>query len=273
MLQLELLGVSQSQEQPYPLVLLRHENRVLPLDCVCGRAWRHLSLFLTPGYDLRRQAWLTAQGAGWFRDGFGGRHLDRVPMTSMQRRLAMKVAKYSLLVVGLSSLACLNIGCMGRAISEGLGTVTGASGKVVLIDKTQQLQQYRGFVVDSVTVTPGLKVPPGLTRLINEDLGKVAAKKKLTATGKPCLVLSGEVTNYETADAVDTAIGPLEECIVRAKLTDADTKETLAVANLVARAKSTTAGGEENLSEAIGKALSKWLKASGIKTEEEKKDQ
>lgn len=31
MLQLELLGVSQSQEQPYPLVLLRHESRVLPI--------------------------------------------------------------------------------------------------------------------------------------------------------------------------------------------------------------------------------------------------
>ena len=31
MVQLELLGVSQSPEQPYPLVLLRHENRVLPI--------------------------------------------------------------------------------------------------------------------------------------------------------------------------------------------------------------------------------------------------
>lgn len=31
MIQLELLGVSQSPEQPYPLVLLRNENRVLPI--------------------------------------------------------------------------------------------------------------------------------------------------------------------------------------------------------------------------------------------------
>jgi uncharacterized protein len=31
MLELELLGVSQTEEQPYPLVLLRHENRVLPI--------------------------------------------------------------------------------------------------------------------------------------------------------------------------------------------------------------------------------------------------
>lgn len=31
MLELELLGVSQTEEQPYPLVLLRHDNRVLPI--------------------------------------------------------------------------------------------------------------------------------------------------------------------------------------------------------------------------------------------------
>ncbi len=31
MVELEVLGVSQSEEQPYPLVLLRHENRVLPI--------------------------------------------------------------------------------------------------------------------------------------------------------------------------------------------------------------------------------------------------
>lgn len=31
MVQLEVLGVSQSPEQHYPLVLLRHENRVLPI--------------------------------------------------------------------------------------------------------------------------------------------------------------------------------------------------------------------------------------------------
>jgi hypothetical protein len=184
----------------------------------------------------------------------------------------MKVVRCSLFIVGLSSLACLNVGCMGRAISEGLGVVTGASGKAVQIEKPQTLKQYRGFKVDTVTVTPGLKVPPGLAGLIRQNLDKVAAKKKLTATGTPCLVFSGEVTNYETADVVDTAVGPLEECIVRAKLVDANTKETIAVANLVARAKSTTAGGEENLSEAIGKGLSKWLKAGGLKTEEEEKE-
>jgi len=109
--------------------------------------------------------------------------------------------------------------------------------------------------------------------LIREEFTKVSAKKDLTSDGQPCLQVSGEVTNYETAELVDTAIGPLEECIVRAKLTDADTQRVLAVANLVARAKSTTAGGVKNLSEGVGKALSKWLKTGGLQTEEERKEE
>lgn len=175
-------------------------------------------------------------------------------------------------IIGVSILAGSNIGCMGRAISEGLGVVTGASGKVVHINKVQPLDAYRGFKVGSLTVTPGLKVPPGIPSLIREEFLKVAARKKLTPDGTPRLMVNGEVTNYETADVVDTAIGPLEECIVRAELRDEQTQQILAVANLVSRAKSTTAGGEKNLSEGVGKALSKWLKAGGIRTEEEEKE-
>lgn len=184
----------------------------------------------------------------------------------------MRYSSYWVFALGLPLVFGSNIGCMGRAISEGVGVVTGASGKVVNIERPQQLQKYKGFKVESVTVTPGLKAPSSLGGLIQENLVKVATKKKLTSSGAPCLLVSAEVTNYETADVVDTAVGPLEECIVRAKLMDADTKQVLAVANLVARAKSTMAGGEKNLSEGIGKALSKWLKTGGISSDEEEKE-
>ena len=184
----------------------------------------------------------------------------------------MTVSRSLAAVLGISLVAGSNMGCMSRAISEGLGVVTGASGKVVNIQQPQQLQKYRGFKVESITVTPGLKTPPNIASLVREEFTKVGADKKLTSDGKPCLQVSGEITNYETADAVDTAIGPLEECILRAKLMDAETQQLLAVANLVSRAKSTSAGGEKHLSEGIGKALSKWLKAGGIKTEEEEKE-
>jgi hypothetical protein len=198
--------------------------------------------------------------------------MPRTLKASLQEESGMRTSRFCVLALGAALITGLNAGCMSRAISEGIGVVTGASGKVVAIQKTQQLQKYHGLKVESLTVTPGLKVPAAISSLIRENLVKVGAKKKLTTEGTPCLVVNGEVTNYETADVVDTAIGPLEECIVRAKLMDADSHEVLAVANLVSRAKSTTAGGEKNLAEGVGKAFSKWLKAGGIKTEEEEKE-
>ncbi len=185
----------------------------------------------------------------------------------------MRRTRYWLYVLGLTLLVGTNLGCMSRAISEGVGVVTGASGKVVPIQPAKQLQSYKCLKIESLSVTPGLKAPVTMAGSIRENFLKVAAKKKLASSGTPCLLLSGEVTNFESADAVDTAIGPLEECIVRAQLVDSESTKVLAVANLVARAKSTTAGGEENLAEGLGKALSKWLKAGGITSAEEEKEE
>jgi hypothetical protein len=186
----------------------------------------------------------------------------------------MRVTRLVVLVSTAVTLVTLNLGCVGRMIGEGVGVVTGASGKVVHLQGPENLEKYKGFQVDSITVSPGLKAPSSLASMVRTELLKTAAKKGLAPTGTPCLAVSGEIINYESADAVDTAVGPLEELMIRAKLTDAGTKQVLAEANLVARAKSTTAGGEKNLSEAAGKALSKWLRKGGLKKgdeEDEKK--
>lgn len=185
----------------------------------------------------------------------------------MKRFMAWSIVAGYLIVSGA------NFGCMGRAISEGVGVVTGASGKVINIAPPGKLVRYKGLKLESLTVTEGLKVPPNIVELIRENMSKVAAKKKLSPSGTPCLVLTGEIMNYETADVVDTAIGPLEECFIRAKLVDADSQEVLAVANLVSRAKSTSSGGAKNLAEGIGKSLSKWLKAGGITSDGDEKDE
>ena len=186
----------------------------------------------------------------------------------------MRAMRLAVLVSATAALATFNLGCVGRMIGEGVGVVTGASGKVVHLQGPGSLEKYKGLQVESITVSPGLKAPSGLSSMVRTELLKTAAKKGLAPTSTPCLSLTGEIINYESADAVDTAIGPLEELMIRAKLTDAGTKEVLAEANLVARAKSTTAGGEKNLSEATGKALSKWLRKGGLKKgdeEDEKK--
>lgn len=166
----------------------------------------------------------------------------------------------------------LNLGCMGRLIGEGVGAATGASGKVVGLSTPRGLEKYRGLKVDSLTVSPGLKAPGNLSSLVREQFLKAAAKKELKPGGTPCLVLSGEIYNYESAGAVDTAIGPLEEVIIRATLKDEQSGQVLGVANLIGRAKSTTAGGEKNLSEGAGKALAKWLKEGGITKGDEEKE-
>jgi len=84
------------------------------------------------------------------------------------------------------------------------------------------------------------------------------------------LTLSAEIIHYETAGVVDTAIGPLAEVIVRAKLVDAQTGEVVAQANLIGRSKATMSSGAKDLSAGVGKALDKWLKEGGLRKAGEK---
>jgi hypothetical protein len=179
------------------------------------------------------------------------------------------------LAISLATAAiCLaNVGCMGRMIGEGMGAATGASGKVVDVVKTADLSRYKGFKVESITVAPGLMMPAETPSLVRQYINEAAEKKGLRPNGTPAFKLVGEIIHYESAGAVDTAMGPLEEVIVRTKLVDAATGKLLTEANLIGRAKSTTAGGAKNLSEGVGKALKKWLKDCGLKggDEDEKK--
>src|SRR5262249_62178224 len=93
--------------------------------------------------------------------------------------------------------------------------------------------------------------------------GAAGGAVALSATATPALAVSGEIVHYESGGAVDTAIGPLQEVIVRTKLTDVASGQLLGEANLIGRAKSSSASGEENLSEGAGKALEKWLQEHG----------
>jgi hypothetical protein len=174
-------------------------------------------------------------------------------------------------VVGIIlSVVASNFGCQGRLISEGLGVVTGASGKAVDLSRPSGLEKYQGLKLEPITTSSGLKTPPELPSLLSEELLKAAANKGLTPDGKPALILTAEILNFESAGAVDTAIGPLEEVILRAQLTDAQSKDVLGVANLIGRATSTSSGGPKHLSEGAGKALTKWLKEGGITKGEQK---
>ncbi len=177
--------------------------------------------------------------------------------------------RFLLVTVATAAFCLPSTGCMSRAIKEGIGVATGASGKVVEVQRVTNLSRYKGFTVDSLTAAPGLKMPAEVPAMIRQHFNEVAAKRDLKPNGVPALKLVGEVIHYESAGAVDTAIGPLEEVIVRTKLIDTESGQVLTEANLIGRATSTTSGGSRNLSEGAGKAFKKWLGDCGLKGDDD----
>ena len=117
----------------------------------------------------------------------------------------------------------------------------------------------------SITISPGLPTPPNVTMMLRQQILEEIDKRGLKAGGQPGLKLSAEVIHYETGGVVDTAIGPLEEMIVRTKLYDAASGAVLTEANLVGRSKATMSSGPENLSRGVGRALDRWLDECSLK--------
>jgi len=176
-----------------------------------------------------------------------------------------------ILIVGLL-LNTANFGCWSRMIREGAGAATGASGKVFELRPPGSLTQYKGMKIESTEVTQGLEVDDGLASLVDQLYSDYAQKAGLTTDGTPCLAIKGEIIHYESGGAVNKAIGPFSEIIVRTKMSDAGSGDLLGEANLIGRSKAITSSGKDNLSEGAGKALKKWLKECGLEMEEEEKE-
>lgn len=161
-------------------------------------------------------------------------------------------------------------GCMGRIFSEGIGAATGASGRVVENGTTPDLTKYKSLRIEPITVAAGSQTPADMPDMVQADFEAATRFRGLTPEEKPGLKLVGEIIHYETSRTVDTAIGPLEEVIVRVQLIDAHTGKVVAEANLVGRSKATSSSGPKHVSEGAGKALGKWLAAGGLKKEKDK---
>ncbi len=174
------------------------------------------------------------------------------------------------MMLAVLALSILCTGCTSRLIGEGMGAARGASGKLVTVAMAPDLSPYKGIRVERISVAPDLAVPADMPGLIQTDMTAVAAGRGLTPEGQPALTLSGEIVHYETAGTVDTAIGPLAEVIVRAKLVNAQSGSVVALANLVGRSKATMSSSPKDLSAGVGKALDKWLKEGGLKKASEK---
>ena len=165
-----------------------------------------------------------------------------------------------------AALCILCLGCMGRLFSEGMGAATGASGKVVEIGATPDLTKYKGMRIEGITVAQGSQAPAGMPEMIRGDLAAAAGKRGLSPQGDPGLTLSGEIVHYEASSTADKAMGPLEQVVVRTKLTDAQSGAVVAEANLIGRSKASSSSGAEKVSAGVGEALEKWLEDGGLKT-------
>jgi hypothetical protein len=165
------------------------------------------------------------------------------------------------------ALCCIYTGCMGRIFSEGMGAATGASGRVVENSSTPDLTKYKSLHVEPITIAAGSQASADMPDMAQADFEAAARFRGLTPDGKPGLKFVGEIIHYESSSTVDTAIGPLAEVIVRAKLIDADSGKVLAEANLVGRSKASSSSGAKHLSRGLGKALGKWLDSGGLKKE------
>jgi len=168
----------------------------------------------------------------------------------------------TMLTAAALSLLCL--GC-GRMFAEGMGAAKGASGKVVEIGTTPDLTKYKGMRIEVITVAQGSQAPAGMPAMIRADLAAAAEKRGLRPEGMPGLRLFGEIVHYEASSTVDTAIGPLEQVVVRTKLTDAQSGAVVAEANLIGRSKASSSSGAVKVSAGVGEALEKWLEDGGLK--------
>lgn len=171
--------------------------------------------------------------------------------------------RYFTTMLMVVALCGLSFGCFSRMFSEGAGSATGASGKSVDSGTAQDFSSYHSLHIEPITVARGLQTPAGMSSMIRSDLVAVADKRGLGRDREPALRLSGEIVHYESGSTIDTVLGPLEEVVVRAVLTDVQTGQVVGETNLIGRSKATSSSGAVNLSAGVGKALNEWLGDGG----------
>jgi len=173
-------------------------------------------------------------------------------------------------------------GC-SRGIKESIYAVKGSSGKTVLIKgDSDQLGilafQYGSFQVEPFNNDVGDICPQEfldeLPFAIKKQLSyrsrsfkdRLKGKEKgelgpfFTGPTDKTLLIKGTIIQYETADALGKAAGPMDQAICRVQIYDADTNTLLADANCTGRSKSSVRTGPEELAKGVGRAIKKLLK-------------
>ncbi len=176
--------------------------------------------------------------------------------------ILMKKMKAMKLTVLLLGVALLSGGCVGRAIKEGVGSVTGAKGVYMQIQSPGSLESYTSFEVGGFDDRFG-RTPSQLLQLIPREIRKRLAESNLTMGGSgKTLLIQGEVIYFEKAGAMGQAFGPLEEAVCEIKLVDKATGQEIGAATCVGRSTETVNQGLEKKAEGIAKAVVDWIQSN-----------
>lgn len=171
--------------------------------------------------------------------------------------------KRTLALIGLATLASLgSTGCIGRAISEGVGVVRGPKDVTVVTSPlTTSLGQYTRFQLQPFADATGREVPEEVKAMLPTYLDKYLADKNIlnTTRGKT-LLIRGTYVYYENADkALDQVFGPFEEVVARVELVDKDSGRVIGVANCVGRTTESVNKGPDDKAKGLAKAIVKWI--------------
>jgi hypothetical protein len=188
--------------------------------------------------------------------------------------------KTRLILAGLICTALTSGGCLSRAIGEGAEKTLGPKGafwevKPVAGTKDHKsLAAYKNFELGEFKNDAGKNVPPEFLQKFPAEFAKRLNKSGLPKdrSGKT-LVFDVTIIHYETADATDNVLGPLEQVVARVSLVDKETKRVLAEGTAIGRTGKTVGLGPEWKAWGLSRALIKWAKAYYPKDEEEKEDQ
>ena len=153
-------------------------------------------------------------------------------------------------------------GCMGRAISEGLGLATGPKGVVMPLKPISHakndhaLASYTNFELQPFTDNFGGLAPREITWRLGPAFHHELAEKNIRSRrGGKTLLIRGEIWHYETASLVGHAFGPLEELCARVYFIDKTTGKTLGVYNCIGRSTQSVNQGLDKKIEGLAEAI------------------
>ena len=160
----------------------------------------------------------------------------------------------------------LTTGCIGRAVSEGIGKVTGPKAVVVPVKPVSYnkhdlaLVEYTRFEVQPFTDDFGGRTPPQVLTGLPAEVNHVLAQKGIfSRPGGKTLIIRGKILSYEPATTVDQAFGPFEELVARVYFVDKDSGQVIGEYNCIGRSKETVNQGVpkkmQGLAEAIVNAI------------------